>query len=425
MLNEGARGAAVDEAAGGAVAAANGTLTRPAARGRVLIVEDERALLELYTDVLLAARFEVAAACDSENALRALGAGVYDVVLTDVNLPDGSGVDVLRAVRQRDLDVPVVLVTGNPSVETAVEALELGALHYLVKPVPHDQLVRSVENAARLRRLAVVKREALRYLGQTDGLMSDRAGLEAVYARALDSLHMVYQPILRTRDGSVFAWEALLRTNERTVPGPLAFLEITERLGRLRELGRRIRTSVARTAGRTRGRMFFVNLHADDLFDESLYDPAAPLSALAPEIVLEVTERSPIENMPDVRDRVRRLRELGFRLAIDDLGSGYAGLTSFASLQPDFVKLDRGLIAGLDREPVKRKLVASIAGVSRELGIAVVAEGIETAAERDTATELGCDLMQGFLFRRPADLRLEEAFWPGREGGPWTSLPGS
>ena len=66
------------------------------------------------------------------------------------------------------------------------------------------------------------------------------------------------------------------------------------------------------------------------------------------DIVLEVTERSPIESVPDVRERVRRLRELGFRLAIDDLGSGYAGLTSFASLQPDFVKLDRGLVAGLD-----------------------------------------------------------------------------
>jgi EAL domain-containing protein (putative c-di-GMP-specific phosphodiesterase class I) len=412
-------------AEGGAVATTDGTLTRPAPRGRVLIVEDERALLELYTDVLLAARFDVAAACDSENALRALSAGVYDVVLTDVTLPDGSGVDVLRAVRQRDLDVPVVLVTGNPSVETAVQALELGALHYLVKPVTQAQLVRSVENAARLRRLAVFKREALRYLGQADSLMNDRAGLEAVYSRALESFYMVYQPILRTRDGSVFAWEALLRTRETAVPGPLAFLEVAERLGRLRELGRRIRTSVARTAGRTRGRVFFVNLHADDLLDESLYDPAAALSMLAPEIVLEVTERSPLESVPDVRERMRRLRELGFRLAIDDLGSGYAGLTSFASLQPDFVKLDRGLVAGLDHEPMKRKLVASIAGVSREMGIAVVAEGIETSAEREAATELGCDLMQGFLFRRPADLRLEENFWPGREGGPWTSQSGS
>ncbi len=399
-------------------------LSRPACRGRVLIVEDERALLELYMEMLLAAGFEVSGACDREAALRALDDPGPDVVLSDLTLPDGSGVDVLRGVRERDLDVPVVLVTGNPSVETAVQALELGALHYLVKPVTRAQLVRSVENAARLRKLALFRREALRYLGQTDGLMSDGAGLEAVYSRAIQSLYMVYQPILRTRDGSLFAWEALLRTSEVAVSGPLAFLEMAARLGQLRELGRQIRTSVARTAGRTRGRMFFVNLHAEDLLDENLYNASAPLSALAPEVVLELTERSPLESLPDIRDRVRRLRELGFRLAIDDLGSGYAGLTSFASLQPDFVKLDRGLVAGLDREPMKRKLVASIAGVSREMGITVVAEGIETEAERDAITDLGCDLMQGFLFRRSAELRREETFCPGREGGPWTSQPG-
>jgi EAL domain-containing protein (putative c-di-GMP-specific phosphodiesterase class I) len=178
---------------------------------------------------------------------------------------------------------------------------------------------------------------------------------------------------------------------------------------------------VTRTASRTRGRMFFINLHPEDLLDETLYDPASPLSALAPEIVLELTERSPIEDVPDMTDRVRRLRKLGFRLAIDDLGAGYAGLTSFASLRPDFVKLDRGLVNGLDREPIKRKLVASIADVGREMGITVVAEGIERPAERDAAAELGCDLMQGFLFRSPAELPLEDGFAPRCGGGAWTS----
>ena len=394
-------------------------------RGRVLVVEDERALLELYTDVLLGAQFEVVAACSAPSALRSLEAGSYDVVLTDVGLTGGTGVDLLRAVRQRDLDVPVILVTGNPSVETAVEAVELGALHYLVKPVATAELLRCVEDAARLRRLAVVKREAVRYLGNGEGPTRDGAGLGETFARALESLFMVYQPILRTSDGSVFAWEALLRTGEASVAGPLAFLEMAERLGRVRDLGRRIRVAVARAAGRTRGRMFFVNLHPDDLLDEDLYDPRAPLSVLAPEVVLEITERSPIESVPDMKERVRRLRALGFRLAIDDLGSGYAGLTSLATLQPEFVKLDRGLVCGLDREPMKRKLVGSISAVSREMGIAVVAEGIETAAERDVAAELGCDLMQGFLFRRPADLKSEEGFAPRPEGLPWTSLSAS
>jgi EAL domain-containing protein (putative c-di-GMP-specific phosphodiesterase class I) len=379
-------------------------------RGRILIVEDDRDLLEVYTDVLLEAGFDVTALSDGGGALRALEGDTFDVVLTDVIMPGATGVDVLRTVRERDLDVPVVLITGSPSVETAVQALDLGALRYLLKPVSAADLVRSVEEASRLRRLATVKREALRYLGQNDRLMGDRAGLEAVYSRALAAIYMAYQPIVRTRDGSVFAWEALLRTREPAVAGPLPFIEIAERLGQVRDLGRTIRAAVARTAVHTRGTMFFINLHPDDLLDEALYDPTSPLSLLAPEVVLEFTERSPIESVPDVRDRARRLRGLGFRLAVDDLGSGYAGLTSFASLQPDFVKLDRGLIAGIDVEPVKRKLVGSIVSVSREMGIAVVAEGVETVGERDAAAELGCDLMQGFLFRRPEELRDGETF---------------
>jgi EAL domain-containing protein (putative c-di-GMP-specific phosphodiesterase class I) len=382
-------------------------------RGRVLVVEDDHSLQEAYADILLDAGFDVTTASDVAGAFRALEAEPVDVVLSDVLMPGGTGVDLLRAVRERDLDVPVVLVTGNPSVETAVQAVEMGALHYLLKPVASAELVKAVENAARLRRLATVKREALRYLGRTDALMGDRAGLEAVFGRALDTLYMAYQPIVRTRDGSVFAWEALLRTREPAVAGPLQFFEIAEKLGRVRELGRAVRASVARTAARTRGVMFFVNLHADELLDEALYDAASPLSALAPEVALEITERSPIDAVPDLRVRRQRLREMGFRLAVDDLGSGYAGLTAYASLEPDFVKLDRGLVVGIDHEPVKSRLVASIVSASRDMGIAVVAEGIEADSERRAMAELGCELMQGYLFRRPEALKEEEFFSVG------------
>jgi EAL domain-containing protein (putative c-di-GMP-specific phosphodiesterase class I) len=383
---------------------------RAAHRGRILVVEDDRALLEAYTDVLLAAGFDVVAASDGAGALRALDTDPFDVVLTDLVLPSVTGVEILRAVRERDLDVPVVLITGNPSVETAVQAIELGALRYLVKPASAEELIRATEHAMRLRRLASVKREALRFLGHEDRLMGDRAGIEAVFTRASGALYMCYQPIVRTRDGSIYGWEALLRTREKAVPGPLVFLEMAERLGRVRDLGRQIRTNVARTAHRNKGVVFFVNMHPDDLLDDSLYDASAPLSALAPDVVLEVTERSPIDSVPDVRERVRALRALGFRLAVDDLGSGYAGLTAFASLEPDFVKLDRGLVSGIDESPVKRKLVASIAAVSQDLGIAVVAEGIETPGERNVVVDLGCDLMQGFLFRRPEELDPREMF---------------
>ena len=96
-----------------------------------------------------------------------------------------------------------------------------------------------------------------------------------------------------------------------------------------------------------------------------------------------------------------RLRALGYRIAIDDLGAGYAGLTSFAQLEPEVVKVDMSLVRGIDRSPVKQKLVRSIIALCTELGIQLVAEGIETPAERDALIALGGDLCQGYLFAKP------------------------
>jgi len=117
--------------------------------------------------------------------------------------------------------------------------------------------------------------------------------------------------------------------------------------------------------------------------------------------VLELTERAPLDSVPDLRTRVGRLRDLGFRIALDDVGAGYAGLSSFTALQPEIAKLDMSLVRGIDTDPVKRTLVASMARLCKDLGILVVAEGIETAAEYDAAIASGCDLLQGFWIGVP------------------------
>lgn len=129
--------------------------------------------------------------------------------------------------------------------------------------------------------------------------------------------------------------------------------------------------------------------------------PDAPLSAIASRVVLEITERASLDEVKDARARIADLREIGFMIAIDDLGAGYAGLTSFATLQPEIVKLDMSLIRGVDRDSTRQKLVRSMTALCKDLGMTVVAEGVETTAERDTLTELGCDLLQGYLFARP------------------------
>ena len=213
---------------------------------------------------------------------------------------------------------------------------------------------------------------------------------------------LAYQPIVRASDHSIFGFEALLRSDEPSLTTPAAILHVAERLGALNRLGRAVRNQAAITvASAHRSYALFVNLHPQDLFDVDLSDAAAALSAVAGRVVLEVTERASITDFELARQKIAELRHKGFRIAVDDLGAGYAGLSSFAILEPEFVKLDMTLVRNVDQSTVKQKLVKSIATSCRDMGLYVIAEGVETREERDAAIELGCDLLQGFLFARP------------------------
>ena len=125
----------------------------------------------------------VAACANGREALAALERETFDAVISDVSMPDMNGIALLRAVREKDFDVPVVLCTGLPSIETAVAAVEQGALQYLLKPVAFEKLLEAAGRAVKLGRLARLKREALKALG-FDELLGDRAGLEKRASRA-------------------------------------------------------------------------------------------------------------------------------------------------------------------------------------------------------------------------------------------------
>src|SRR6185369_1280542 len=100
--------------------------------------------------------------------------------------------------------------------------------------------------------------------------------------------------------------------------------------------------------------------------------------------------------------RVAMLRKRGYRIAVDDLGAGYAALGALATLEPEIVKLDMSLVRDIERHPTKRRVVGAIATLCRELGSRVVAEGVETHAELETLLDGGIELIQGFLLARPA-----------------------
>lgn len=370
-------------------------------KGRVLLVDDEAELLEVLGRGLKKRGHDVATAAGPRAALDLIGKQEFDVVVSDISMPEMDGIALLRAVRERDLDLPVVLMTGSPSMETAIRAVELGALRYLQKPFRADELEGVVEYAVRMHRLALIKRAAMALVGNTAKFSGDLAGLDAAFTSALGTLWMAFQPIVTYSTRTIFGYEALVRCSNTQLPHPGALLEAAERLDRIHELGRVIRRRVAEASSATTIDNLFVNLHSHDLLDDELYSPESPLSKIAKRVVLEITERASLDEVKDLRDRTTRLRKLGFRLAVDDLGAGYAGLTSFAQLEPEVVKLDMSLVRNVHLEPTKKKLITSMVGLCRELGLTVLAEGVETKEERDALASLGCDLLQGYLFGKP------------------------
>jgi EAL domain-containing protein (putative c-di-GMP-specific phosphodiesterase class I) len=375
---------------------------KPVVRGKILLAEDDEQVRRSLARSLVATGYDVVTAEDGRRALQLLGEGAYDVIVSDIAMPELDGIQLLRAIRERDTDVPVVLVTGVPDVSTAMQAVKLGALVYLPKPIDLDEIKRLIARAVRLRRIARLKQEALVLVSEGGLGMSDRLGLEASFDRMLETLWIAYQPIVRTSDGSLFGYEALLRSNENMLPHAGAILDAAERLDRIHELGRAIRArAIEPMPAAPADALLFVNLHSRDLMDEMLFSRDAPLSSIAERVVLEITERASLDDVEDARAKVSRLRKMGFRIAVDDLGAGYAGLTSFAMLEPELVKLDMTLVRDIDRSPTKQKLVRSVTGLCKELGMMVVGEGVESEAERDVLIASGCDLLQGYLFARP------------------------
>jgi EAL domain-containing protein (putative c-di-GMP-specific phosphodiesterase class I) len=385
----------------------------------VLVADDEPLIVNGLRRLLEGAGYQVRVALGGREAVREASEAHFDVVVTDIHMPDVDGLELLRTLRQLDEDVAVVLMTGDPRVETAVSAVELGATQYLVKPIDHERLRRAIERAVSLRRMARAKREALRLLGA--GGSEPLPSTERVerFERTLDGIFLAFQPIFRGPGRALFGYEALLRSRDPELPSPLAVLREAEDLAQLPGLGRRVRRRAAGAVPELpEGGLLFVNLHPNDLLDDELYDAAAPLSTVADRTVLEITERASLEGITDLRARTAELRRLGFRIALDDLGAGYAGLNSFATLEPEIVKLDMALVRGVHLSSVKQKLVRSMLSACRELDILVVGEGVETREEFDALVGLGCPLLQGFLLGTPAP-----AMWLASTPPPAEALP--
>jgi diguanylate cyclase (GGDEF)-like protein len=216
------------------------------------------------------------------------------------------------------------------------------------------------------------------------------------------ALKFVYQPIIDAARETIFAYEALCRPADATFAGPVELFDAAERTGRIRELGELVRElCVVPLPDLAEPGVLFVNVHPLEL-NEALVAWAESQKADARRIVLEITEAAEVLDYGRTRELLARLQGLGFRIAVDDLGSGYAGLNSLARLAPDFAKLDTAMLRGIEPNSRPARLIHHLIDYANGEGMLVVAEGIETVEECRVVRELGCHLLQGYLFARPS-----------------------
>lgn len=361
------------------------------------MVDDERFIREVLADFLRMEGYQVWAAEDGEAASQLLSQHTFEVVITDLKMPNKGGLDLLKEISVRSPQAITIVMTGYGTVETAIDAMKRGAHDYVLKPFKVERVLDIIRSALDAQRSGVIQRPRFE-------ASQERKQLAERFDRVMDTLWLAYHPIVNL-DGSTYGYEALMRSEEPSLGDPNAVLNAAENLDQVHRLGRRIRQrAIEGFEQAPAAAHLFVNLHPTDLLDPELFSAAAPLSKQAKRVVLEITERASLQSLTDVPGRVASLRAMGFRVAIDDLGAGYAGLGSFTELEPDIVKLDMSLVRGVHLNLTKEKVILSMMSLARDLGTQVIAEGVETEEERNKLEEIGCSLLQGFYFARPARL---------------------
>jgi diguanylate cyclase (GGDEF)-like protein/PAS domain S-box-containing protein len=244
----------------------------------------------------------------------------------------------------------------------------------------------------------------------------ERLELERALRRAVDAdeLRVLYQPIVSLKEGRLVGVEALARWEQpgRGLLLPAEFVPFAEETGLIVPVGAWVLEEACRQAARWRAARarplpptMHVNLSPRQFTEPHLVDLVA--GALADtgtdpdRLCLEVTERALAANPASAATTLKRLSALGVRVSVDDFGTGYSSLASLQYLPISSLKIDRSFVARLDLDPEDDAMVAAVIGLAHTLGLAVIAEGVETPRQLAKLDELGCDYAQGYLFARP------------------------
>jgi len=233
--------------------------------------------------------------------------------------------------------------------------------------------------------------------------------LEMIFDRRISS---VYEPIVEVETRTVFGYEALARGPSGTpLHSPLALFGTAEREDLVFELDCLCRESGLRGAiDFPSGTKLFLNVLPTTIHDpafraDRLIRTLAECELSPSDVVFEISEQESIDNFEAFREMRDAYRALGFQFALDDTGSGYAGLEALLEISPEYIKVDRAFVSGVDHDTARQELLQALQTVAQKTGARIVGEGLDTLEELETLGRLGISFGQGWLFGRPTPLR--------------------
>jgi diguanylate cyclase (GGDEF)-like protein/PAS domain S-box-containing protein len=344
----------------------------------------------------------IAACVHERDTLARLGGDEFVILLAD--LENQQDVTVMAARILRAIDRPLTVADREINVSASV-----GASIYPQDGDSYDMLLRNADTAMYSAKQA--GRNTFRfYTADMNEKALNRLELETHLRQAVarDELMLHYQPVRRLADGSVGDLEALLRWrgSDGRLVSPADFIPLAEETGLIVPIGEWVLQTACRQARlwQHAGRELrvAVNLSARQFRDRNLAelvrrcleDSGLPARLLK----LEITESAVMDNAEQATVILTELKALGVTLAVDDFGTGYSSLAYLRRFPIDQLKIDYSFVHGMLEHPDNAAIVQGIISLAHSLRLQTVAEGVETAAQRDYLQDIGCDLMQGFLF---------------------------
>jgi len=367
----------------------------PVIKKRILLVDDDYDFADAFSMRLHSRDYIVSIARTGKEALEK-AKEIPDLVFLDLSLPDMSGYNVCLQLREDKITkrVPIIILTGRDTSQDKVEGLYIGADDYITKPFEIEELFARLE--AVLRRNQPFE-ERVKDKGQAIKEIKDIIEAEAITP--------YFQPIFFLKPKSFLGREFLSRPpTEGYFGNPEVLFDSAFHLGMLFDLEAMChRKALAKLGDKAIDSLTFFNvspyLIQDKKFKEfsSLYE----CYTQAENIVLELTERTAIKNFASFLKTLKFFKEKGFKISIDDIGSGYAALDLIVEIKPDFIKIDRHLIKDIQDSKLKQNLLKAIINFCGKSEITSIAEGIEKEEELKILTDYGVDAGQGYLLARP------------------------